>query len=267
MKTFLLKNGNKIPVVGLGTWRLAGKTCEEAVLTALDAGYRHIDTAEIYGNQQDIGNALAESSVKRKEVFVTSKVWRSNLTKEGVVDSLEQTLEALRSDYVDLFLIHWPNEEIPVKETLEAMELLKEEGKIRNYGVSNFYIPELEKTKDFEVVVDQVEFHPTLNQAELKKYCDRKDIVVTAYSPLGQGYDLKLKKVKEIAGKYGVSTAQVVVNWLIAKGIVAIPRSGDKKHIKDNIKALDWEMEEEDKKVMDGLNEDRRLVNPGFADF
>jgi 2,5-diketo-D-gluconate reductase B len=267
MKTFPLKNKNKIPVIGLGTWRLAGRTCEEAVLTALDAGYRHIDTAEIYGNQQEIGNALRESSVKRKDVFMTSKVWRSNLVKEKLIDSAKQTLEALQTDYLDLFLVHWPNEEIPIKETLETMELLKEERLVKNYGVSNFYIPDLEKTKGFEVVVDQVEFHPSLNQIELKEYCDRKNIVITAYSPLGQGYDLKLEKVKEIAKKYGVSTAQVVINWLIGKGIVAIPRSGDKKHIKDNIKALNWEMEERDKKIIDGLDEGRRLVNPGFADF
>lgn len=266
MKKFRLKNGNQIPAMGLGTWRLAGDTCEKAVEVALDTGYRHIDTAEIYGNQQEIGNVLSRFGM-RKDVFVTSKVWRSNLTKDKVIDSAKQTLEALQSDYVDLFLIHWPNPSIPIEESFEGMELLKEEDVVKNYGVSNFSIKNLKKTKGFEVAVDQVEFHPSLNQEKLKEYCDKEKIVITAYSPLAQGRDLDLLEVKELAEKYGVSTAQVVINWLVSKGIVAIPRSGNPKHIKDNFKALGWELEEEDVKVLDGLNEDRRMVAPGFADF
>lgn len=267
MKTFKLRNGNKIPAIGLGTWQLVGDTCERAVQIALEVGYRHIDTAEIYGNQQEIGNALSKTSVKRKDIFVTSKVWRSNLSKEETMDSAKQTLEALQTDYVDLLLIHWPNDTYPVNETLEAMELLKEEGLIKNYGVSNFGIKHLKETKGFEVVVNQVEFHPSLNQEKLKEYCDKQKIVITAYSPLAQGYDLKLKEVKELSKKYEVSTAQIVLNWLIGKGIVAIPRSGDEDHIQDNFKAIDWELEEADIKMLDKLDEEKRIVNPGFADF
>lgn len=266
MKTFSLKNGNEIPALGLGTWQLVGKICEEAVETALEVGYRHIDTAEIYGNQQDIGNVLSRNIMKRKEIFITSKVWTSELKKEETIDSCKKTLDALQTDYLDLFLIHWPNSAIPVTETLEAMELLKEEGLIKNYGVSNFMIDDLEETKGFEVVINQVEFHPSLNQEKLKEYCDREKIVITAYSPLAQGYDLKLQEVKEISGKHKVSTAQVILNWLISKGIAAIPRSRDKDHIKDNFETLNWKLNEEDMKVLDGLNEGRRLVNPGFFD-
>jgi diketogulonate reductase-like aldo/keto reductase len=267
VKTFILKNKNEIPAIGLGTWQLVGKTCEEAVETALEVGYRHIDTAEIYGNQQEIGNALLKSGVKRKEVFVTSKVWMSNLSKEDTMDSAKNTLEALQTDYLDLLLIHWPNKEIPVIKTLEALQILKEEGLIKNYGVSNFSIKNLKKTKGFDVVVNQVEFHPSLNQKKLKKYCDDNNIVITAYSPLAQGKDLNYKEVKNLAKKYEVSSAQAILNWLISKGIVAIPRSGDKKHIKDNFKTIDWELDKKDVELIDGLNEDKRLVNPDFSDF
>lgn len=267
MKYFTLKNKNKIPAIGLGTWKLAGKTCEEAVGYALEVGYRHIDTAEIYGNQQEIGNALSKTNVKRKDIFVTSKVWMSNLSKQDTIDSAKNTLEALQTDYVDLLLIHWPNKDIPVIETLEALQLLKEEGLVKNYGVSNFSVKNLEKTKGFEVVINQVEFHPSLNQEELKKYCDDHNIVITAFSPLAQGHDLKFKKVKNLAKKYEVSEAQVVLNWLISKGIVAIPRSGDKKHVKDNFQTLTWEMDKKDVALLDGLKKTNRIVNPSFADF
>jgi diketogulonate reductase-like aldo/keto reductase len=266
VKTFKLKNENEIPALGLGTWKLVGKLCEEIVEKALEVGYRHIDTAEIYGNQQDIGNVISKNLVKRKELFITSKVWSSELSKDETIDSCKKTLEALQTDYLDLLLIHWPSKAVPVTQTLGAMELLRQEKLIKNYGVSNFTIKELEETKGFEVVINQVEFHPSLNQQKLKEYCDKEKIVVTAYSPLGQGYDLKLPEVKRISGKHKVSTAQVVLNWLLQKGIVAIPKSGDKKHLRDNFKALDWKLNEDDMEVLDSLHEGRRLVNPGFFD-
>jgi diketogulonate reductase-like aldo/keto reductase len=267
MKTFELKNGKTIPCIGLGTWQLNGEICSKAVVDAIDIGYRHVDTAEIYGNQQNVGEGIKKSGIRRKEIFLTSKVWRSNLKKQDVVDSCKETIEALNTDYIDLYLVHWPNEEVDIKETLEAMELLKEEGLIKNYGVSNFTKDDLEKTKGFEVVIDQIEFHPTLYQKELKEYCDKRKIVITAYSPLAQGLDLKLPQVVKISEKYKKSTAQIVLNWLRQHKIVAIPRSAEKDHIKDNFESLNWDLEKEDVETLDSLNKDMRVINPGFASW
>jgi len=267
MKTFELKNGNKIPSLGFGTWQLNGKECTKAVVDAINVGYRHIDTAEIYGNQQSVDEGIKKSGINRKEIFLTSKVWRSNLYKQDVVDSCKETLEALKTEYLDLFLVHWPNKDIEIKETLEAMELLKEEKLIKNYGVSNFTEDDLDETSDFEVVVNQVEFHPSLNQKKLKEYCDRKKIVITAYSPLAQGMDLKLPEVVKMSQKYGKSTAQVLLNWLRQNRIVAIPRSSERAHIKDNFGSLGWDLEKEDIEILDSLNKDRRVINPGFASW
>ena len=267
MKTFELKNGNKIPCIGLGTWQLNGDTCTKAVIDAIDIGYRHVDTAEIYGNQQNVGEGIKKSGINRKEIFLTSKVWRSNLHKQDVVDSCKETLEAMKVDYLDLFLVHWPNEEIEIKETLEAMELLKEEGLIKNYGVSNFTENDLDGTKGFEVVIDQVEFHPSLYQKKLKEYCDKRKIVIIAYSPLAQGVDLKLPEVVKISEKYKKSTAQIVLNWLRQHNIVAIPRSSKKDHIKDNFISLDWDLEQVDIEILDLLNKDMRIVNSAHASW
>lgn len=269
MKYFKLNDGNKIPVLGFGTWQLTRDICRESVLKALEGGYRHIDTADVYGNHKEIAKAIKQSNINRSELFITSKVWRSELKKDLVLYAGERFLEELDTDYLDLLLIHWPNSSVPIQETLTAFQELKTKGLIKSYGVSNFTKTHLEEIKNLglEITVNQVEFHPSLNQKELKKYCDKNNIVITAFSPIAQGQDLKLPLILELSKKYKKSTSQVILNWLISKNIVAIPRSSNINHIKDNFGTLKWHLNPDDIKKIDNIGSNNRLNNPSFAEF
>lgn len=271
MKQFTLNNGQTIPALGLGTWKLQGEVCKSAVREALAMGYRYIDTAQVYGNQKEIGEVGSLSTVRREELFITSKVFRNNLRKKDVLRDCDQSLRDLKTDYVDLYLIHWPNREVPMQETFEALMNLKKAGKIRAFGVSNFTIQHLEKalTITNEIVNNQVEFHPSLNQEELKNFCDKHNILITAYSPIAQGRDLSLPAVLSAAQKYNRTPAQVILNWIVSKGMNTIPRSKTRQHLEDNMKALEWTLEPADIKLMDeaGGGGNYRVVNPDFNEF
>lgn len=260
---------DEIPALGLGTWQLQGKDCRRAVEIALNIGYRHIDTADAYDNHEEVATGIKMAGIKREDYWLTTKLWWSDLKAKDTLKACDRVLQELQTDYLDLYLIHWPNKEVLIEETLEAMQKLKEAGKIRNIGVSNFTIHHLEDALKTGVkfLTNQVEFHPSLNQKELKEFCDKNDILITAYSPIAQGHDLKLSVVKELAEKYGRSESQVVLNWLMAKGMVAIPRSKTEEHIVDNFESLAWEMEEDDVMKMDELDEGHRIVEPGFNEF
>ncbi|MCL4398166.1 aldo/keto reductase [Patescibacteria group bacterium] len=266
MKYFKFKTGTEIPALGFGTWQLEGEKVAEPLSIALEVGFRHIDTAWIYANQNEIGKVLQDSKIPRQELFVTSKVWTTQLRKQDAVNSCKETLEQLRLSYLDLFLIHWPNKDIPIRETLEALEQLKEEKLIRDFGVSNFNIARLTEALKYssEIVDNQVEFHPSLNQKELKSFCDKNNILMTAYSPIAQGQDLKLPGVSKLADKYKRTPSQIIINWLISKNIIAIPRSGDREHIADNFHSLDFQLSEEDTQIIDNIGGENRLVNPKF---
>ncbi|MDY6779112.1 MAG: aldo/keto reductase, partial [Halobacteria archaeon] len=165
-------------------------TCAEAVEKALDLGYRHVDTAQRYKNESQVGRGIERSDVERDEVFLTTKIWRSNMEYEDVIDSTEESLKKLRTDYVDLLLIHWPSRSVPLEETLDAMNQLVDEGKVRNIGVSNFDVDQLKKASrlsEAPVLTDQVQYHPFKSQEELLSYCQREGVILTAYSPLGHG--------------------------------------------------------------------------------
>ncbi len=269
IKNLKLNESTSIPVLGLGTWRLLGDKCVQTVSQALEIGYRHFDTAQHYNNQTEIGQAIKSSGLNRKDLFLTSKVWMTNLQREAVFSSLEQTLTQLQTDYLDLYLIHWPNPRVPVVETLEAMKELKQKGKIKAIGVSNFTIDLLKEAlaSRVEITNNQVEFHPSLNQKSLKDFCDQQNIIITAYSPLGQGDDLKLRLIKQLASKYKKSEAQIILNWLMSKNMVAIPKTADPEHLKDNFASLTWELKSEDIKKIDRIEDDNRLIDPGFIDF
>lgn len=269
MKKLKLKEGNEIPIIGFGTWLLKRDECRKSVENALEIGYRHIDTADVYGNHEEVAKAIRNSGLKREELFITSKVWRSELKRDLALYAGDRFLDELDIGYLDLLLIHWPNKDVPVEETLSAFVDLKEKGVTKSIGVSNFsidHIKDVLKT-NIEISVNQVEFHPSLNQEDLRKYCDDSGIVLTAYSPNAQGEDFDLKEVKELSAKYSKSPSQIILNWITNKNIVAIPRSSNPDHIKDNFDSWDWKMEDEDYKTLDGLNTNNRIVNPSFNEF
>ncbi|MCL4366827.1 aldo/keto reductase [Patescibacteria group bacterium] len=269
MKKLRLNAQAEIPILGLGTWQLSGSECQSAVEEALKIGYRHIDSADGYGNHQELAAAIKNSGLKRDELFITSKIPAIHLEHQEVLDSAHRYLEELQTNYLNLLLIHWPNSSIPIKDTLSAFAQLKDEGVIRAIGVSNFTIPRLEEAlaTNVEITNNQVEFHPSLNQADLKEFCDQHQIVVTAYSPVGRGEDLDLPVILELAKKYEKTPSQIVLNWLISQDIVAIPKSANPKHIQENFASTEFALSAEDVAAISHLDGHNRLVNPGFADF
>lgn len=258
-----------IPLLGFGTWQITGETCVEAVSRALEVGYRHIDTADRYGNHHEVGKAVRNSGIKREEIFLTTKVWYTNLGYKQVLESAKRFLDELQTNYLDLLLIHWPNRQTPIDETFAAFTELVNTGVIKRFGVSNFTIHHLEDVlaAGYTPYCNQVELHPTFNQKELVEFCEDRNIKVVAYSPLGMGEDLNNPAVIELAKKYSVSPAQVILNWIISRGIVAIPKSSNPERIEDNWKSQDWKMERADIEKMNGIPQGPRLLTTSWQDF
>lgn len=261
--------GTDIPEIGLGTYKLHDRECSEAVRMALDLGYRHIDTAQMYKNEREIGEALNVSNVPREDIFLTTKIWHTNLESEDVLQTTEETLRNLDTPYVDLLLIHWPNEQYDLRKTIEAMLVLRDQGKAMNIGVSNFPLSMLKEVNDeirAPIFCNQVEFHPFLDQLDLLDYAIEKDILLTAYSPLAQGKVMQNKQIREIAENYGKNPAQIALRWLIEQeNVVAIPKASSKEHLKSNIDIFDFQLSDEDFNRIDQLEKSERLVNPSFA--
>jgi diketogulonate reductase-like aldo/keto reductase len=258
-------HGAKVPVIGFGTWDIRGEAGKRAVLSALSLGYRHIDTAEFYDNEEQVGSALHESGVPREEIFLTTKVWYTHLRREEVIRSCEMSLRKLKTDYVDLYLIHWPTESVPLEETIEAMERLRDEGKIRFFGVSNFDIPLLEKALQIAsspVLTDQVECHPYLTQRELLRYCQEKRVILTAYSPLARGRLLGDPVLERIGKKYGKSVNQVALRWLIQQEmVVAIPKAQSATHQRENLDIFDFRLTPEEMEEIGRLDRGEKVAS------
>lgn len=262
-----LPNGDEMPQIGTGTWDLGGETATEAVGAALDAGYRHVDTAEGYGNESAVARGLADCD--REDVFLTSKVLPSNLHYGSVLEACEASLDRLGTEYLDLYLIHWPNPTISLRETLSAMERLHEEGMVRNVGVSNFSRYQLMfalRVSDVPIAVNQVEFHPWLYQEDLLEYCEENDVVLTAAAPLARTEVLDDPVIQSIAGAYERTPAQVVLRWQIQKGAVTIPKSATPAHIRSNFELFDWELDAADVDRIDDIDTEKRVYMIGLDD-
>ncbi len=258
-----------MPMFGLGTWQNDdADQCTESVATALDVGYRHVDTAQAYGNEDAVGDGIARSSVDREDVFLASKVWISNLGAEAVASSTTESLEKLGTDYADLMYVHWPAGDYDPEETLSALAELQEEGHVKHVGVSNFEPEHLDRAAEVlgeQPFANQVEMHPLLQQEELRAYADDHDVELVAYSPLARGKVFDVDELNDIAEKHGVSEAQVSLAWLREKGITAIPKATSEEHIRDNWGSLGVELDDEDVATIDAIEERDRQVDPDFA--
>eukprot|EP00796_Vickermania_ingenoplastis_P011875 gene11876-8162_t len=275
LATFLtLHNGVKMPQFGLGVWQSnAGAETEKAVVAALKAGYKHIDTAMIYKNEESVGAGIKASGVPRDQIFVTTKVWNSDQGYDSTLQAFDTSIKKLGLDYIDLYLIHWPKTAsgIKYKDTWKAMEKLYEEKKVRAIGVSNFQRSHLDDLlADCKVVpmVNQIELHPLNSQKELCHYCASKNIAITAWSPLGQGNLLSDPTLVEIGKKHGKTAAQVILRWDIQHGIITIPKSVHEERIKENANIFDFELTEEEMTRIDAMNQNKRFgPDPDVAAF
>ena len=299
MHTLSFDNGDEMPIIGLGTWKSAPNEAYKAVKTALKAGYRHIDCAAIYGNEAEVGDALAEAFdegvVDRDDVWVTSKLWNDAHAPEHVRPAIEETLDDLQLDALDLYLMHWPValehgtdmpsdasdfvslDDRPLTETWAAMEDLKEEGLAHHIGVSNFNVPKLRHLLDAgdgAPEMNQIELHPYLQQPEMLAFAEEQGIPLTAYSPLGSADrpdEMKAEDepvllndptIREIADRHDASPAQVLISWAVHRGTAVIPKSTTPAHIRDNLAAADLELTEDDMNAIASLNRSRRYL-PG----
>ncbi|EFH10067.1 aldo/keto reductase [Pseudoroseomonas cervicalis] len=259
-----------IPKLGLGTWKLAGAEGQAAVESAIALGYRHIDTADRYGNEEAVGAGLKASGVARGELFVTSKVWFDNLAPDAIRRSLDGSLRKLGTGHLDLFLVHWPTPEMDLAAVAQTMQAAKDEGLTRHWGVSNFppaLMRQLEALGAKPACL-QVEYHALLSQQRLLDWCRPRGIALTAYSPLGQGALADQPVLEEIGRKHGASALQVALAWLLRQeGVVAIPKAGRRESQQANLDAvpLAAKLDAEDVAAIDALPKDRRRVNPDFA--
>ena len=261
---FALRNGYNIPCIGFGTWQASnGEVARQAVKDALEIGYRHIDTASGYYNEESVGLGIRESGLKREEVFVTTKLWNPDRGYETALQACKKSLDLLGVEYLDLYLIHWPaNDKVyddPVKvnkDTWRAFEKLHKDGLVRSLGLSNFLEPHIAQIlDDAEIlpVVDQIEFHPGYPQFDAVEYCRQNDIQVEAWSPLGCGRVLSDERLQKLANKYGKTTAQLCVRWALQHDVIPLPKSVHKERIASNAQVFDFEISPEDVKMIDDL--------------
>lgn len=255
-----LNNGVEMPLFGLGTYQATGSGTTEAVLHALEIGYRLIDTAEMYGNEREVGEAVRESGIPREEIFVTTKLWNDYHGYEEALRSFEGSLRRLGMDYVDLYLIHWPVENLRM-DSWRALEQLYEDEKCRAIGVSNYmtwHLEEVLEESSTVPAVDQVEFSPYLNQRELLEFCKSKYVQLEGYSPLGKGKIVSAIELVPISQKYSKTPAQILIRWALQHNIVTIPKSSNRDRIQENADVFDFEIAPEDMLILDDLDENLR---------
>ena len=266
-ETTLTIQGIEIPKLGFGTWQLSGDDCVVGVRDAIELGYRHIDTARAYGNEAQVGQGLHDSGRNRDEIFLTTKLWYTELSAVGVHDQVEQSLRELRTEYVDLLLIHWPNRRVPLAETLAAMLEVREAGRVRHLGVANFPSAMLRDALEHApLVCNQVEYHPYLAQPQVLEVAREHGLMLTAYSPLAQGAVLRDPTLREIAEAHDRSPAQIALRWLLDQPHVsAVPKASSREHRATNLAVFDFELTDEDRGRIAGLQRGIRTIDPPWA--
>lgn len=275
---YTLSNGVKIPCVGYGTWLIKQEETEDKVLMALQEGFRHVDTAACYKNENGVGKAVLNSGIPREDIFVTSKLWNTDQGYKNCKQAFGRTMEELQLEYLDLYLIHWPiafdyrkKWQQTIQETWKAFEELYAEGKIRAIGVSNFkrhHFDILLQTADIMPMVNQIELHPGANQEETVKFCRENNILVEAWSPLARGTVFQSATLAGLAEKYGKSIAQIALRWEIQKEVVPLPKSVTEQRIRENIEIFDFAITKEDMNVIDNIKDCEGLkLDPDTIEF
>ena len=265
--TTLTVRGTEVPKLGFGTWLLEGDDCERGVRAALELGYRHVDTAKAYGNEDRVGAGLRASGVPRDEVFLTTKVWRDAFRRDDLVASAEESLRLLCTDHVDLLLLHWPVPEVPLAETLGAMTGLRDQGKVRQLGLSNFPSALVDEALTHApVFCNQVEYHPYLGQPQLLRQAREHDLLLTAYSPFAHGELLDDAVLREIGAGHGKTPGQVALRWLLDQPqVCAVPKATAPERIAENVAVFDFALTEEERNRIAHLQRGRRTADPSFA--
>jgi 2,5-diketo-D-gluconate reductase B len=266
---FVEANGANIPAIGLGTWELRGRTCSRLVEQAIKLGYRHIDTARVYDNEREVGDGLRASGVKRDDVFVTTKVWTTHFAPNDLERSTKESLAKLRLSEVDLLLLHWPNPQVPLSETLGALARVRQLGMARHIGISNFTVALIEEAVaacPAPLACDQVEYHPYLDQTKVLDACARHGMALVAYSPVAKGRiknDLVLAQIGQARGK---TAAQICLRWLVQQNVAAIPRTSRIERLSENIDIFDFALSEEEMRLISQMGSAKsRLTDYGFA--
>lgn len=259
--------GVEVPKLGFGTWQLSGAQAVDGVRDALDIGYRHIDTARMYGNELEVGRAVRESGIDRGEIFLTTKVWMDDAAPGRVERAAESSLDALGLDHVDLLLLHWPSDHIPVAQTVESLERVREHAHARLVGVSNFPAALLREALEAGAVAnDQVEYHPYLSQADVLAVAEAHDLFVTAYAPLAHGQVLEDVTLREIGATHGKTAGQVALRWLLDQPkVAAIPKASTPERRRENANVFDFELTDAERRTIDDLPKNRREIDPSFA--
>jgi diketogulonate reductase-like aldo/keto reductase len=264
--TFTSANGVSIPALGFGTFRVPGPDAERMVSHVLASGYRHIDTAQIYGNEADVGEGIRRSGVARSDIFLTTKVWVENYRHDAFLASVDESLGKLKTDYVDLLLLHWPNEAVPLAEQIGALNEVAKAGKVRHIGVSNFNTDLMRQAVALSsqpIVTNQVEYHPYIDQTPVLRVAKQLDMSVTAYYAMADGKVFDDAVLTAIAARHGKSVAQVVLRWIVQQGVIALSKTVSENRAKENAAVFDFELSPEEMAAIHALaRPDGRIVSP-----
>jgi 2,5-diketo-D-gluconate reductase B len=264
-------NGTRIPAIGLGTWELRGRTCARIVEQALRLGYRHIDTAQMYDNEREVGEGLRASGAPRYEVFLTTKIWPTHFAPNDLIRSLKESLVKLRMTEVDLVLLHWPSPRVPLSETLDGLAHARQSGLAKNIGISNFNVALTEEAVALSkepLVCNQVEYHPYLDQARVLEACRRLGLATVAYSPVAKGRVKDDRTLARIGQLHGKTAAQVCLRWLVQQNVAAIPRTSKLERLEENLGVFDFTLSEQEMATISAMGSSAgRMVNVGGADW